>query len=544
MSNLVTCLNPKRVVNRYTKEVIHVPCGECSACLNKRAYTLTQRLDQERYCWKYCAFLTLSYDDIHVPLLQVTDRNLFDPNPDRCHNKLGAVNFDRKDWYFEIKKYHPDELKERVRLSEDYIKMCRQHFGGLPYLCTVDVQRFIKRLRINLQRDAKSSVKNSLKLEYDKTEHTFRYFAAGEYGPSTFRPHYHLLLFFNDEFFASNFETLVRKCWKFGNIDFSFVSESNSSYVAKYLNSNSHLPLILQNKSIRPFALYSKHPAIGTLVYNSEDIRQMFLTGSTEQVLFNHKKSVFDNVPLWRSFHDQLYPRLAGFDKFDHIDRKRLYLVPAKQDYDFEEFKGYVKNSKASYIQEYLKYLGSHDGLLDNKLLRWFNVGQRIFWQSQVFKITPLMYVKILCDYLEKEPLNKLKEYYVSLEDSIQQGKLDAINTLQFDSEFFNTRKDLDLGDLELYEIEYFRSFADLDIYKFFSDDMSIRLPYQEQFLIEHTLYYKHYADEHIKIYRDSTKTKRKNDYIASEVDPFYQNIAHFHQESDDLNNNFSNTIF
>lgn len=536
---IISCLHPKKVINRYTKEPIYVPCGECEACQNARASRLVQRLDQERFCWKYCAFLTLSYDDTHVPLLQITDRNLFDPSPDRCHNVLGGINFDRKDFYFENKKYSREELKERVRLSENYVSMCSKHFGGLPYLSTVDIQKFLKRLRENLKRDAYRSVKNSIKDEYRKEEHTFRYIVAGEYGPSTFRPHYHLLLYFNDEFFTENFEQVVRKSWKFGNIDYSFVSNSNASYVAKYLNSFSHLPLVLTHKRIRPFALFSKHPALGSLVYNSEDLRQMFLTGATEQIIFNHRKSVFDNVPLWRTFHDSLYPRLSGFSEFSHKDRVRLYLVPAKQDYEFAGFSEYVKSSQASYIQEYIKYLDSHDGDIDNKLLRWFHAGQRIFWQSQVFRITPKMYVDKLVYYLEREDYEHLKDYYKDLQDLIAVGKIRAVDTLQFDRMFFEAVRDLNLGDLELYEIEYFRQFSDLDIYKFFSDDFEVREAYQAQFLIENSALYHNFASQHIKIYCDSTKTKRKNDYIASEVDPFYKQLLSLHEEQDKLIINF-----
>ena len=58
--HIVSCLNEKHIVNPYTHEWQVVPCGKCAACRNQRASVWVQRLDQERYCWQYALFFTLT----------------------------------------------------------------------------------------------------------------------------------------------------------------------------------------------------------------------------------------------------------------------------------------------------------------------------------------------------------------------------------------------------------------------------------------------------------------------------------------------------
>ena len=61
------------------------------------------------------------------------------------------------------------------------------------YVNKVDVQKFLKRLRRLIIYD-KENLLSSIPVENRK----FRYFICSEYGPKTFRAHYHGLLFFPD----------------------------------------------------------------------------------------------------------------------------------------------------------------------------------------------------------------------------------------------------------------------------------------------------------------------------------------------------------
>lgn len=103
------------------------------------------------------------------------------------------------------------------------------HFtrSGLPTLCYKDMQSFIKRLRKRIQ---------GIKI---------RFFYSGEYGETTFRPHFHLILFgwFPDDakylkksngypIFTS---ALIDDCWRNGYVWIGHNSFDTFAYVAGYV---------------------------------------------------------------------------------------------------------------------------------------------------------------------------------------------------------------------------------------------------------------------------------------------------------------------
>ena len=64
--------------------------------------------------------------------------------------------------------------------------------NGVPQLDKKHVQLFCKRVR--------------------KAGQAFRYYAVGEYGSKTFRPHYHIIMFGDIN------EDIVRKSWPYGHV--------------------------------------------------------------------------------------------------------------------------------------------------------------------------------------------------------------------------------------------------------------------------------------------------------------------------------------
>lgn len=73
-----------------------------------------------------------------------------------------------------------------------------------------EIQKFMRRLRKEM---------------YPKK---VRYYAVGEYGDQSQRPHYHIMLYGD----VSSEE--VRKCWSFGRIDIGTVTRQSCAYVAQY----------------------------------------------------------------------------------------------------------------------------------------------------------------------------------------------------------------------------------------------------------------------------------------------------------------------
>jgi hypothetical protein len=93
------------------------------------------------------------------------------------------------------------------------------------------------------------------KCEVKNVSKPIRYFAVGEYGSKTRRPHYHILLFNMD---IANTDPIGTK-WKFGHVDCGTVTGSSINYTTKYMFKQ----WFKKDKRVRPFTLMSKKPIIG-----------------------------------------------------------------------------------------------------------------------------------------------------------------------------------------------------------------------------------------------------------------------------------------
>ena len=270
------------ITNRYTGARIAVDCGQCDYCIHKRAQKASMRVKTAGSAFKYSYFVTLTYDNEHIPLFnckvlhsEYEDvvgisgdihfgdeyHNYIPVSEYQCNDNSvlrhiffeqvqGTVPFDR-----EIKEYVP--VRDNWFLSMDAIRSfisktqavdktdypASIQYGRdnlIPFLNYVDVQNYIKRLRKHL----------SLKLGSYESLH---FYAVGEYGPVHFRPHYHLLLFTNSEEVAEVLRYCHGKSWKLGRSDFQRAAGGASSYVASYVNSLSAAPLLYRScRSFKP----------------------------------------------------------------------------------------------------------------------------------------------------------------------------------------------------------------------------------------------------------------------------------------------------
>lgn len=140
-------------------------------------------------------------------------------------------------------KYHSDNCFLTLTYDDEH---CPQ------YVSKRDVQIFLKRLR--------------------NAGYQFRYFACGEYGSKSKRPHYHLLIFgymptdlislgFSDKghnLFTSDFLT---KIWEKGFVSVGMLEPSSICYTARYNSKKLHEGLM--SKEHREFLLMSRRPGLG-----------------------------------------------------------------------------------------------------------------------------------------------------------------------------------------------------------------------------------------------------------------------------------------
>lgn len=521
---VASCLHPIRILNPYTKEYIWTACGKCPECLKRKSLEWTERLTHERYCWRYCLFFTLTYDNDNLPILKPDSHKKYwyDLSHTHYHPEKGDVIIDREDIL--------SKCKDRV----SRIKLANWMDGqpnGIAYLSVGDAQRFIKRVRTTLYRTIKQQIKydkeHNIKTSVSDKDYSLRYYLSGEYGETTNRPHYHGLFFFNSEFTASKIEEIISTCWTFGITNKSFVAESNASYVAGYVNCTYNLPQVLLHERIRPFAIYSKCPFIGSLCHSSKEVKEIFFSASPTFVVFDHKKSAFANVPLWRSYIRQLYPKISGFSGISHTDRVNLYRAFERYQKitDFPNFKQFVAYVEGRLPKVYVPSLYPNycesifrDEQDRNKQLgriySWYLVAMRVWSQSLSFGIPIRMYVSFIERFYNNCEKLKLKNQY-EYEQQLADEKLDLDSAFALDLEFVYQIRDYELCDLSYEEILAIQSFG-IDIEKFYSMDDSIRNSYRARFLPESCRQYRCLSVDSELWLSKHTKNKKKNDYLMA----------------------------
>lgn len=146
----VQCTHPVRLPTRPgDARGMLVPCGKCVGCRIAHAREWSVRMWHEATSWDKVVFVTLTYDDDHVP-------------------------------------YRGTLMKG-------------------------DLQDFFKRLRIRSD--------------------PLKYYACGEYGENTSRPHYHAIIFGR----GPEDREAINKAWGQGYVSASPVSYKRMQYVAKYV---------------------------------------------------------------------------------------------------------------------------------------------------------------------------------------------------------------------------------------------------------------------------------------------------------------------
>lgn len=209
----MNCFNPVQIDNPYYgteldfygHKKIFVPCGHCAACIVNNANEWRTRLEIEYDNSETACFVTLTYDDTHLPI---------EPRSSSCGDTL-----------------------------------------IVPVVRKRDIQLFLKRLR----QEFKGS--------------KIRYFVVSEYGPTTFRPHYHGLFFGIPRLDNRDMVNMVRlsqkiaEIWNNGHVKVDSVTHGRIAYCTKYMSCVTDLPDYLP----KPFRLMSRRPGIGLSYMEKRD---------------------------------------------------------------------------------------------------------------------------------------------------------------------------------------------------------------------------------------------------------------------------------
>lgn len=207
-----------------------------------------------------------------------------------------------------------------VRLSEEF-KKCftayfvtltfdEEHYKKYPKLDISVFQKFLKRLRQYDLRGMPVDYEGKKVLKIDTKGSNFKYFAVGEYGSRTNRPHYHMLMF-NFPYDQEMTELIIDYAWREDNKKLGFdhvglVKQGAIEYTTDYLFKNEY------KSSVR---LISK--SIGKSYATEENIKyhQSRMDGL---MIINHVKRSMPRYYSKLLFNEEQRKQI-GLKKLDYI---------------------------------------------------------------------------------------------------------------------------------------------------------------------------------------------------------------------------------
>lgn len=191
-----------------------------------------------------------------------------------------------------------DKLKKKSK-CEGNDNAFPQFKGLLKYVNYRDYQLFAKRFRKYLFTKIGS---------YEKISS----YVVSEYSPKTFRPHFHILFFFDSDEVAKNIRQAVFQSWKLGRVDTQLARDSAGSYVSGYLNSVVSLPSIFTDVS------FTKNKSRFSKLFGYESFRKTIevpeqaVERLSERIRFvRNGKSCEFTPPL--SYISRLLPRFVPY---------------------------------------------------------------------------------------------------------------------------------------------------------------------------------------------------------------------------------------
>lgn len=252
------CQHRKRFFNVRTGNFQYTDCGYCDVCITRRNARNYSILVENAPLFKHKLFITLTYSNDFLPKAKVII--------DHKNKQIYTVPWSKRigDMFPEGKLISNLSYEEKnIERVNRFISLANhlplhpyetQLFGIIYY---PDVQRFFKRLRINYQRETNKKA-------------DFRYFVLAEYGAKYFRPHFHLVLFFDN----TNFQEWIfgrydkdpsyRRKYRLKDWEFGFAEcerpegdEQLLSYISGYVSSIHRDAYVLSEKKIKQKTRFS-----------------------------------------------------------------------------------------------------------------------------------------------------------------------------------------------------------------------------------------------------------------------------------------------
>ena len=484
--HLTICEHPIEIVSHGVKR--KVPCGKCDYCRSIRNIGMAQRINLEMRSHKFGIFFTLTYAEINLPkfVYDMKYNGFYVPNCDHDLNRFGLHGCDDSGLFVSA----PYISKGSRSVIDSYMN----RLGFVPFLRKKDIQDFVKRVRIKIDRhkDLQNENKEDLQIIYA---------INGEYGPTTFKPHSHGLFLFDNEKLSKVLPQIIHEAWPYGSSRCRFTKyDEKSDYVAKYLNSIARFPNIYRIREFHPFLLVSKSHPLGLRSFSEEEVRKVATSGSYEIVRQDLRTGKNISVPLPPSIERRLFPKFTAIDYLDSRLRTRLLELSLRQtslsefinnvNYAINSHPGFISypftcsdlRFSLDYCEDIKKYflIVAKDRGSDCRLS---------YDKAANSSITSLYYAGCRVRYLmHKYGFNSLSEY------------LDIYDKFQYNKAMFRLSQQMKLEEFVMTHDPAYLKFIDLD---------SFNSEVLESFEFKPVLDKIKFDISH------SSKNRRKNEYIA-----------------------------
>ena len=395
------CYHTKVVKIKNSNKTIRVNCGHCPACMMEKAIRHKNMIDNHLSNGNVYIFFTLHYSNSSCPYVYLDDiqskkvitvyRDSFSY---KATSKFGKVRqkktfglcelgekvnetfvepyttmfsiriSPRKDTFYkarslqtvkEVSYYKvPTQPLSKGLSIKTLNRYDKDKVGVLWY---PDIKNFFKRLKINLQR-------------YYGFDYTDGYFYCGEYGPTTYRPHFHGLVACKPENAEIVKNTIVAS-WPYGSAartrQYCQIAYEASSYVSSYVNGTLYLPDFLQQKSFAPKTAHSKFFGCGLDAFSAKTFYKNAEQGNVtyDAISIKDQVPVHIAVPYPSRVLRRFLPRCKGFSKLTDDEVYLLYSgLRQVEDFDyklwhrtpFSYYHGYFSGDKSYFERSIVPY--------------------------------------------------------------------------------------------------------------------------------------------------------------------------------------------
>ena len=358
------CEHPRLVYNKYLGKKVLASCGMCAVCTTERKKKWISRMITEGKSWRFVRVINLDYNDEFIPRYELgEDEMLYEVQERFYKSKFNELDFKRNnvslDSFNEIFESITD-LKERENEQSYFYSRLYEHRLGVPHVDVRDLQSFFKRLNIYFKRYVTGEF------------HNFRYAYAAEYGSTTFRPHYHIILYFSDSRIASTLRYYCSKAWcvegdvsrPLGHVKVERDRGHAASYISKYIVKPADIPKCYSHSALATFFTASRRPPLGSLPQSTEEVRALFFGKSCTRVVPQVKDGVTRPavVPVGENLESRLFPKCSLYSALP-VDVRTQLLRAAYESENFGKFvaKCFLRCCKVSDF-----------GLIDLEDGRWY----------------------------------------------------------------------------------------------------------------------------------------------------------------------------